>query len=352
MRTHGRLILIPHFVGPNLFLSDLVKAYVQLGYEVVVGRETFDMRSVVPDAVHLQWPEELYRWTGRGSPDERVERFCEVLDDYRKRGVRITWSVHNLHPHDSDEDVDRRAYQAVIDRTDVIGHFCEHSKALLRQRYRVPASVREIVQPLGNYSGYPGRMTKLEARERYDLPGDAFVMLCFGAVRPYKGLDLVLKAFRQARVDRKMLLVAGRYMASSNADRHRERLRMFMAKRLTRSVRWMLRHIPDEEVQPIVAACDIVVLGHTSALNSGVQVLGMTFGRPVVGPAVGCMDSALRDSGNFTYRAGDASSFARAMEAAAQSDLSTLGERNARLAATWNWTDIAAAYADATFPAA
>lgn len=340
-------ILLPHGIARNRYVDEVARAWRALGHAVVQGPQALFEARPPANLVHLQWPEELYRWHGAGTPAARAQAFVERLDALKAEGARLAWTVHNLAPHDHpDNPLDRGVYQAVIDRADLIIHHGEASRALLRQRYAVRATP-ELIAPHGHFGGYPQGGDRAATRARLRVPDDATVFLHFGLVRGYKGLDLLLDGFAAARVPRKRLVIAGTWAIAAQRRSLAERLRMAWIQRWSRSIRCEFRHIPDDEIRDFMAASDAVVLAHREVLNSGVAVLGMSFGKLVVGPDTGCVGPLLAEGINETYPVGSVTGLARALERAADAQRAAQAHRNADIARAWDWDRNAAAIAGA-----
>jgi glycosyltransferase involved in cell wall biosynthesis len=333
------IVLLPHRGLRNIYVRELGRAYQSLGVQPLYGPENLFDSDLAPDLLHLHWPEEVYRSPQEGSLDERIDRFHGRLDRLRGAGTRIIWSVHNLNPHETPSPTTaHRAYQGVVDRAHVIHHHCPASEALLRAHYRVPEGQAHFVAPHGHYLAYRHDMTRSQARAELGMDDSRFVFLHFGQIRDYKGLNIVENAFREVRGSRKHLIVAGSVSLSlSPAARIRFRTRRTLARRTT----YVFTSIRNDDVQRYFLACDAVVLGHTGGLNSGVAVLAMTFGKPVIGPRLGCIEWVLAQGSNLIYESARASEIARAMEAAAQLDPDAVGARNRSVAAGWSWETIA-----------
>ncbi|MBU6269813.1 MAG: glycosyltransferase [Betaproteobacteria bacterium] len=336
-------VLLPHGIARNRYVDELAQAWRGLGFALVQGPQALFEAQHRPALVHLQWPEELYRWHGSGPPQRRARDFIDRLDALKAGGARLAWTVHNLAPHDHPDDpVDHAAYQAVIDRADLLIHHGEPSRALLRQRHTV-GEIREIVLPHGHFGGYPQGGDRAATRARLRLPADATVFLHFGLIRGYKGLDLLLDAYRAARVPRKRLVIAGTWAIAPQGQPLGERLRMAWIRRWARTIRCEFRHVADDEIRDFMAAADAVVLAHRQVLNSGVAVLGMSFGKLVVGPDTGCVGPLLAEGVNERYPAGDTAGLARAMERAADPARIAAARVNATIARGWDWERNAAA---------
>ena len=149
------------------------------------------------------------------------------------------------------------------------------------------------------------------AAERRRLGNPGLLLLFFGAVRPYKGLDLALQAL--AQVDRSLdarLVVAGRFWEP------RERYDSLIES-LGLGGRVDIRdgYIPNDEAALLFAAADGAVLPYRSATQSGVAQLAFAYGKPVVATRVGGLPAAVEHGRTgFLVPADNPFAFARAVE--------------------------------------
>jgi glycosyltransferase involved in cell wall biosynthesis len=104
------------------------------------------------------------------------------------------------------------------------------------------------------------------------------VILFFGLLRPYKGIDTLLEAFR--RVEGAELWIAG------NPRMDVEPLRRLAAEAPGR-VRFLTRFVEDAEIPAIMRRADVVVLPYRDAEHSGVLYAALAFGKPLVLSAIG-----------------------------------------------------------------
>ena len=102
------------------------------------------------------------------------------------------------------------------------------------------------------------------------------VVLCFGVVRPYKGVDVLLEAFRNVEAE---LWVVGRPLGESM-----ERLRRLAPPG---RVRFVPRYVSDRELPAFFRRADLLVLPHRRVDVSGVLFAGLAFGKPMVLSDVG-----------------------------------------------------------------
>jgi glycosyltransferase involved in cell wall biosynthesis len=109
------------------------------------------------------------------------------------------------------------------------------------------------------------------------------VVLCFGVVRPYKGVDVLLEAFRSVKGAE--LWIVGRPLGVSLPDPPPP------------GVRFVPRYVSDAELPAFFRRADLVVLPHRNVDVSGVLFAGLAFGKPMVLTDVGGFREVVEDHG-------------------------------------------------------
>jgi glycosyltransferase involved in cell wall biosynthesis len=164
----------------------------------------------------------------------------------------------------------------VFRRMDAVVAHSEHGAARLREEVGLdPSRVRVIPHGAFDY------LTRLPEEKPLaaELEGAAGpVVLFFGLLRPYKGVDTLIEAFRQ--VEGAELWIVG------NPRMDVEPLRSLAAAAPGR-VRFLTRFVEDAEIPPIFRRADLVVLPYRDAEHSGVLYTALAFGKPLVLSAVG-----------------------------------------------------------------
>lgn len=147
---------------------------------------------------------------------------------------------------------------------------------------------RLVAHPI--YEMFTGLVSKATARKRLGI-AERRVLLFFGLVRPYKGLDILLEALPEIlqRVNVR-LLVAGEFY--DNESRYRDILRRNGCER---AVTIVPRYIPTDQVGLYFSAADAVVLPYRSATQSGIVQIAYQFSRPVITTNVGGLAEAVED---------------------------------------------------------
>jgi glycosyltransferase involved in cell wall biosynthesis len=113
---------------------------------------------------------------------------------------------------------------------------------------------------------------------------DGPVVLCFGVVRPYKGVDALVDAFRS--VQGAELWVVGRPLGVSPDDLG-----------APPNVRFVPRYVSDAELPAYFRRADLLVLPHREVDVSGVLFAGLAFGKPMVLSDVGGFREVVEDHG-------------------------------------------------------
>ncbi len=162
--------------------------------------------------------------------------------------------------------------------------FITMSKSVLSQLNQfVPNKPKQfLLHPL--YTSFGEALPKNEARARLNLPLTERVILFFGLVRPYKGLDLLLRSMATEGVRNLnlKLIVAGEFYEDKNT--YLEQIRKLG---LEKQVAIEDRFIPSEEVRYYFSACDLITLPYRNATQSGVTQVAYHFEKPVLVTDVG-----------------------------------------------------------------
>ena len=105
------------------------------------------------------------------------------------------------------------------------------------------------------------------------------VILFFGLIRPYKGVDVLLEAFRS--LSGAELWIVGRPLGMSVESLQE------LAANAPGTVRFVPRFVSDQELPAYFRRADVVVLPHRDAEQSGVLYAALAFGKPIVMSDVG-----------------------------------------------------------------
>lgn len=289
-----------------------------------------------PDIVHIHWLHPFLSGTSRVETILRSSSFiCELLI-LRILRVKIVWTVHNIVSHEVRFRSLEIFFTKLLTRlcNKIIVH-CPSSKDEVVKTYGVRESLVESIRH-GNYIDYYENVTnKSQARKQLHLRMEDMVFLYFGQIRPYKGVSELVEAFKMLDDSRVRLLIVGLPLNNEVANN--------LVRKCSRDkrIRTVFRFIPNYEIQIYMNAADVVVLPYRYILTSGSVILAMSFAKPVIAPAIGCIPDMIEIEGSFLYNPSETGGLTRAMEQSLNVDLKKMGQRNFDLAKNLTWDEIA-----------
>jgi glycosyltransferase involved in cell wall biosynthesis len=173
---------------------------------------------------------------------------------------------------------------------------------------------RVVVIPHGNYiAQYPNRIPMATARAALGVAPDRFVILFFGNPRETKGLHILLEALGRLSRSEISLLIAGKMRP--DFERHYRDLTARFG--VTERVRFDVKHVEDRELPYYFGAADIVALPYTKIYESGVCVMAMSLGRPLIASDLPPLVDAIGGGRHgLLFKAGDAADLADKIDAA------------------------------------
>jgi glycosyltransferase involved in cell wall biosynthesis len=169
--------------------------------------------------------------------------------------------------------------------------FITMSEKVLSDLRKFTARPAKLVQhPL--YDTFGPIIPKEEARKKIDVPSSGKIILFFGFIRHYKGLDLLLHAMADQRIRNEniRLLIAGEFYEDDRPYR-----KIIEEKNLDQQVILRTSFIPDGEVAGYLCSGDCVVQPYRNATQSGVTPLAYHFEKPMIVTNVGGLPSLVPD---------------------------------------------------------
>lgn len=226
----------------------------------------------------------------------------------RSLGIKVVVTAHDVRPFVERLSVPWMASRAYGMADRVIAQSKTAEKEL-RALLDVPEHRIDVI-PHGSYLPFVGEApARGEARARLGLPQGAKVLLFFGQIKAVKGLDLLIVALPRVLREHPetVLLVAGKAW-KDDLRRYRKQIE---ALGISESCVLHTRYIPDAEVAAYYAASDAVVLPYRRIYQSGVLLMSMSYGKPVVASDLPGMAEAITDGvTGYLFAAGDAGALA------------------------------------------
>jgi len=162
--------------------------------------------------------------------------------------------------------------------------FITMSKAVFNDIGKFTDTDKKVFSPHPMYETYGAAVTKPEARKKLNIGVNDKVILFFGLIRKYKGLDILLEAMSHPKIKQLgiKLLVAGEFYEDKQPY-----LDIVEKNGLSDQVIFHSQFIPNEEVRYYFCAADFVAQTYRNATNSGVTMVGFYYEKPMLVTDVG-----------------------------------------------------------------
>jgi len=263
---------------------------------------------------HILWNDRL----------EFIDRTVLMLY-YKLLGKRIVLTAHNVNAgkRDANDSLLNRLTLRIQYR--LADHIFVHTDKMKREivaDFGVRTD-RVTVIPFGLNDTVPHTaLTAREARRILGVGETDKTILFFGHIAPYKGVEYLVTAFADVLKSHPngRLVIAGRVKESPDYWRlvEGEIARGGVAERIIQQIEF----IPDDRTELYFKAADVLVLPYTHIFQSGVLVLGYSFGLPVIASDVGSLrDEIVEGETGYMFRPKDATDLARAIRRYFASDL-------------------------------
>lgn len=205
----------------------------------------------------------------------------------RKRGIKVLAITDNVIPHEKFPAKEQLA-RYFINGCD---GFVTMSKAVMKdlEKFTATPHRKYLLHPL--YTSFGEKLEKTAARRSLGLPEDARIVLFFGLIRDYKGLDLLLDAFNELKTQPEIrLVIAGEFYKDKQPY-----LDLIKKYGIDEQVILHGKFIANEDVKLYFSAADLVALPYRDATQSGVTQVSFHFEVPTLVTNVGGLAEIIPD---------------------------------------------------------
>jgi D-inositol-3-phosphate glycosyltransferase len=227
----------------------------------------------------------------------------------RALGLRVVITAHDVEAFKEGLSVPlfvRWVYGAA---RRVIAHSQVARRELVHQLGLAPQKVDVVAH--GNYlASIPVHITRAMSRAHLGIADDKRVLLFFGQIKEVKGLEVLLEGFALAlREDPSLHLLIGGRVWKTDFSKYQA---LIDKHQLAPSCSLHIRYIPDEEVPHFYRCADLVVLPYLRIYQSGVALLAMSYGCPVlVSDIEGLLEAVDDEQTGFVFRSRDTAHLAQ-----------------------------------------
>lgn len=237
---------------------------------IVLGNR---LRKEAPDMILMKY------WTPFMAPC--FGTICRIA---RRNGVtKVICQIDNVEPHEH-HITDKPFNHYYLGAVDGFVYMSEQVGGELKAYSDAPA----IFSPHPMFSNFGNRVERTEACKKLGLDPAYNYLLFFGLIREYKGLDILLEAFKSVKLDNVKLIIAGEFY--ENKEKYEP---LFAA--LGDRVILHDRFIADADVKYYFSTTDALVLPYRTATQSGVTQIAYNFFTPMIVTDVGGLPEIVPD---------------------------------------------------------
>jgi len=202
----------------------------------------------------------------------------------RRKGIKIIAILHNLIPHE------RRIGDRLLNRFFInqVDHFVVMGSSVGDDLLGLKPDASFTLHPHPLYDHFGVAQKQEDARLKLRLPQDKKILLFFGLIRAYKGLEKLIKAFELLSNEYALLIAGESY---EPFERYQKLIDQQSKSRL---IFPHIRYIPDQEVPTFFSAADLCVLPYETATQSGVSSIAFHFDVPVLSTDVGSLRETIQ----------------------------------------------------------
>ena len=195
--------------------------------------------------------------------------------------------IHNLIPHE------KRFFDTFFNRIFVKSYdgFIVLSESVKKDLLAIDPAAKHCLLKHPSYNQFGDKIAREEAAAALGLDPTKKILLFFGLIRNYKGLDLLLQAFSNLNKEF-ILLIAGEVYGDEITYTN------LIAKSKNKNIHFVNQFIDEQDVKLYFSVADLCVLPYKSATQSGIQALANSFCLPVLISNVGGLAEDIVDEKN------------------------------------------------------
>ncbi len=285
-----------------------------------------------PDYIHFDWIQQYYYRRKHWMTTLLYPLFViQIWLVVHVLGVKLVWTLHNIMPHDSPDDgVYLKARRYFAKKVDWIRVFSPTTVTDAASILSISED-KFIIVPEGSYvSYYPNTTNRESARNKFSISTDSKVVLFFGSIRPYKGIEDLIIAFKNINVGH--LIIAGNCTNKSYANSLLDLIGE------SKSITFHSRGVSLTDIQFYMSCANVVVLPFKKIENSGSAILAMGFSKPIVAPFKGVLPYRLKKQQHLLFKDDLESKLSSVLQMSIE-DLDKIGITNFQEVQKFKWVD-------------
>lgn len=340
-----KVVILPDAGLENPFQYQLIELLTKNGFRVNTASSKClfpiirAIRKYQPDVLYFDWLQSFF--LSRSLLVTLIRSLLFILEilyvQYICR-VPIFHTLHNLQNHAGIWiSIETQINRFFLPRCRYIRVYSETTKNKILALYAVKPQQIVVIQDVPFHHYYLNTVSQTIAREYFDIPQNSFVYGFIGSIKPYKGLESLIKSFKSIASPNDYLLIGGAedtpaytYQLQSLIQQHPQIL-------------FIPKFIADTDIQYYMNAADVMVLPFRNVEHSGSVDLCMSFKKPIITLNTPFLGSLLAHQTALLFQSPEA--LDHAMVLAKTIDLMETAHENFQKADTTNYQEIVKLFA-------
>ena len=253
------------------------------------------IHSIINSVNPFNWLK-VARFIGKEKPDFILFRYwlpffgpcLGTIGRLVKSKTKVLALTDNINPHE------KRPGDKLFTRYFIKSchGFIAMSKKVLQDIDEYSSTANKVYSPHPMYETYGNPVSSEEARKHLGLNPNDKLILFFGLIRHYKGLDILLEAMAHPEIKKQniKLLIAGEFYEDPQLYKD-----LIRKHGLENTVLLHDRFISNDEVKYYFCAANLVAQTYRNATNSGVSMVAYYYNKPLLVTAVGGLNEIVPD---------------------------------------------------------
>lgn len=326
-----KVLVTSYYHSANTYVKNIIDP-LESFCEVVCDAKSFWISNTSFDIVHIQWPEELFRWQPLENSD--ITKLKNRLKYWKSKGAKIVVTRHNELPH-RNHKLDKEFYDTIYHYSDAVIHLGVFSLNEFKSEKN-----KNVIIEHPNYIDLVEPLDKHSARTIINMPKKGNLFLCFGVIREEIEELQIIEGFKKVKQKGDYLYIVNSKIIKNKPSFRRKpisRLKYHIKNaRLQQNGTFLMnRRLSNKEINVYFNAADIIVSPRVKSLNSGVVYMGFSFSKIVIGTNYGNIGALLKQTKNPVFEALNTDSIGTAIIQAKQKLETTLSIENYKFANTY-----------------
>ena len=232
------------------------------------------------DIIHVHWPEVYASSKYRLKAYTYTFMILFVLWAAKLKGSKIVWTIHNLRPHNVKYPLlDSILWPTFMRLVDGICSLSTANEAIALKAYPTLCTKAKISTYHGLYDSVKkSTNTQTQARQHLQLPVQGQLFLSLGQIKPYKGIEKLITAFKQPGMSDHTLVVAGKALDTTYVAELKKLIEN------TGNIIFRPGFVTDDDLPEYYKAAHWSVIPFDAIFNSGSTLMSLTHHTPVILP--------------------------------------------------------------------